>query len=91
MIAAASSCPTCPPLNTTCGCAAMGLIDSPKTKTTPGKIVNLKAVPAPDKKSAAQYYPAQYWFAMLQIPPKSDFPGTGEQRKWHLGKHPQPG
>src|SRR5689334_6795618 len=53
-----------------------GLIDSPKTKTNPGKIVNLKATPAPDKKSAAQYYPAQYWFSMLQVPPKSDFPGT---------------
>src|SRR5204862_384823 len=32
-----------------------------------------------DKKSAAQFYPAQYWFAMLQIPPKSDFPGTGDR------------
>src|SRR6476659_8869505 len=53
-----------------------GLVDSPKVKTGPGKIVNLKAVPAPDKKAAAQYYPAQYWFSMLQVPPKSDFPGT---------------
>src|SRR5262252_1036117 len=55
-----------------------GLIDSPKTKSTPGKIVNLKATPAPDKKAAAQYYPAQYWISMLQVPPKSDFPGTGD-------------
>jgi len=54
-----------------------GLVDSPKVKSTPGKIVNIKAVPAPDKKSAAQYYPAQYWYAMMQMPPKSDFPGTG--------------
>src|SRR5689334_22517540 len=53
-----------------------GLIDSSKTKTTPGKTVNLKAVAAPDKKTASQYYPAQYWFSMLQIPPKTDFPGT---------------
>jgi hypothetical protein len=56
-----------------------GLVDSPKTKATPGKIVNLKAVAAPDKRAAAQYYPALYWFAMLQVPPKSDFPGTGEK------------
>src|SRR5215813_6819125 len=56
-----------------------GLVDSPKTKATPGKLVNLKAVPAPDKKAAAQYYPAQYWFALMQVPPKSDFPGTGPQ------------
>jgi hypothetical protein len=56
-----------------------GLVDSPKVKTTLGKTVNLKAVPAPDAKSAAAYYPALYWFALLQMPPKSDFPGTGPQ------------
>src|SRR5437870_2411139 len=56
-----------------------GLVDSPKMKATPGKIVNLKAVAAPDKKAAAQYYPALYWFALLQVPPKSDFPGTGDK------------
>jgi len=55
-----------------------GLVDSPKTKTTPGKTVNLKAVPAPDKKAAAQYYPAQFWLALMQMPPVSDFPGTDE-------------
>src|ERR1044071_9148880 len=56
-----------------------GLVDSAKVKATPGTVVNLKAVVAPDKKAAAAYYPAQYWFALLQIPPKSDFPGTGER------------
>jgi hypothetical protein len=55
-----------------------GLVDSPKTKASPGKVLNLKAVAAPDKKAAAQYYPAQYWYALMQVPPKSDFPGTGE-------------
>src|SRR6195256_2731820 len=54
-----------------------GLVDSPKVKTTPGQRVNLKAVAAPDKRAAAEYYPAQYWFSLLQLPPKSDFPGTG--------------
>jgi hypothetical protein len=56
-----------------------GLVDSPKVKSSPGKVVNLKAVPAPDKKAAAQYYPALYWFSLLQVPPKSDFPGTGDK------------
>ena len=56
-----------------------GLVDSPKTTSAPGKTLNLKAVPAPDKKAAAEYYPAQYWFSLLQLPPKSDFPGTGPQ------------
>src|SRR6476659_7350448 len=56
-----------------------GLVDSPKVKATPGKVVNLKAVAAPDKKAAAQYYPAQFWYALMQVPPVSDFPGTGDQ------------
>jgi hypothetical protein len=55
-----------------------GLVDSPKAKASPGKALNIKAVAAPDKKAAAQYYPAQYWYALMQMPPKSDFPGTGE-------------
>ena len=54
-----------------------GLVDSPKVQTAPGKTVNLKAVLAPDKKAAVEYYPALYWYALLQVPPKSDFPGTG--------------
>src|SRR5213592_2870196 len=56
-----------------------GLVDSPKVKATPGKTVNLRAVPAPDKKAAAAYYPAQYWLALLRLPGKSDFPGTGDK------------
>jgi hypothetical protein len=56
-----------------------GLIDSPKVKAAPGKLLNLKAVPAPDEAKAAEYYPAIYWYSMLKIPDKSDFPGTGEK------------
>src|SRR5579872_2536024 len=56
-----------------------GLVDSPRIKARPGKIVALTATVAPDRKSAAQYYPAQYWFALLQLPPRGDFPGTGER------------
>jgi hypothetical protein len=54
-----------------------GLVDSPKVKAAPGKALNLTAVVAPDPKTAAQYYPANYWFALLTIPDKSQFPGTG--------------
>src|SRR5688572_24418008 len=54
-----------------------GLVDSPKVKAAPGQQLSLTAVPAPDAKAAAAYYPAQYWLAMLQVPPTSDFPGTG--------------
>jgi hypothetical protein len=54
-----------------------GLVDSPKVKSAPGKHVNLTAVNAPNPSAAAQYYPANYWYALLEPPPKSDFPGTG--------------
>ena len=54
-----------------------GLIDSKGVEAEPGKTVNLTAVPAPDAKAAAQYYPANYWFAMIEPPAASEFPGTG--------------
>src|SRR5262245_27909466 len=38
-----------------------GLVDSPKVKATPGQQLSLTAVPAPDARAAAQYYPALYW------------------------------
>jgi hypothetical protein len=54
-----------------------GLVDSPKVQAAPGKMVNLTAVVAPNPRDAAQYYPSNYWWSMLQVPAKSDFPGTG--------------
>jgi hypothetical protein len=54
-----------------------GLVDSPKVDATPGKAVNLTAVVAPDAHAAAQYYPAGYWFSLIKVPDKSEFPGTG--------------
>src|SRR5712692_4998803 len=53
------------------------LVDSAKTTSEPGKIVNITAVPAPSAAAAAEYYPAIYWYAMLNIPGKEMFPGTG--------------
>ncbi|MEX1269645.1 MAG: hypothetical protein WEA56_11615 [Balneolaceae bacterium] len=54
-----------------------GLVDSPKSEATPGNTLDLTAVTAPDPHAAAQYYPAGYWFSMLGIPEKTEFPGTG--------------
>lgn len=54
-----------------------GLVDSPKTNSSPGKTLNLKAVKAPDSKAAAYYYPSGYWFSLLRPPGKDEFPGTG--------------
>src|SRR5688500_10596537 len=54
-----------------------GLVDSQKVKATPGQQLALTAAPAPSTRVAAEYYPAQYWLSLLQVPPASDFPGTG--------------
>ena len=54
-----------------------GLVDSPKVQTAPGKILKLNAVVAPNAAAAAQYYPAIYWYSMLKVPEKGEFPGTG--------------
>src|SRR5437660_10422386 len=56
-----------------------GLVDSPKVQAAPGKALNLKALAAPSEKQAAEYYPGMYWYSMLKIPAKSEFPGTGEK------------
>jgi hypothetical protein len=54
-----------------------GLVDSSPVEAAPGENINLTAKWAPDARAAAQYYPASYWYSLLQVPPKSDFPGTG--------------
>jgi len=54
-----------------------GLVDSAKVKAAPGKSVNLTATAAPGPSAAAAYYPAQYWFSLLQLPAAREFPGTG--------------
>ena len=53
-----------------------GLVDSIKVQTTPGKILNLTAVVAPNARAAAEYYPAGYWFSLIRVPEKSEFPGN---------------
>ena len=54
-----------------------GLVDSPKITAEPGKQIDLKPTLAPDAKTAAQNYPGNYWFALLNVPEKNEFPGTG--------------
>jgi hypothetical protein len=51
-----------------------GLVDSAKAKGTPGQALNIKTMTAPNEKAAAEIYPANYWFAMLNLPAKSEFP-----------------
>lgn len=52
-----------------------GLVDSDHVQARPGTSLDLTAVPAPDERAAAEYYPAGYWFSLLHVP--DDFPGTG--------------
>ena len=58
-----------------------GLVDSPKVKSGPGKILNLKAVVAPNEAAAAQYYPSVHWYSMMKIPEKSEFGGKGKNSR----------
>jgi hypothetical protein len=55
-----------------------GLQDSAKTPARPGDRLNLDAIVAPDAATAAQVYPAAYWFAMMDLPGEDeleDIPG----------------
>jgi hypothetical protein len=45
-----------------------GLADSAPVQSTPGKVVDLGAVVAPDAATAAKVYPAAYWYAMMKLP-----------------------
>jgi hypothetical protein len=56
-----------------------GLVDSAKVSSEPGKLINLTATPAPSEAAAAEYYPGMYWYSLLEIPGKDQFPGTGTE------------
>ena len=55
-----------------------GLVDSPKVTAEPGNQLNLRAVAAPSEAAAAEYYPAIYWYSMLQIPGQDQFGGKSD-------------
>jgi hypothetical protein len=66
--------PDLPKANYSVWVRGYGLVDSAKVKTMPGKILNLNAVIATTPREAAEYYPAIYWFSVLRVPEKSEFP-----------------
>ncbi len=65
-----------------------GLVDSDKATATPGQRLAISAKVAPSAAAAAHYYPAIYWYAMLDIPSADQFGGAGaiparvSQRQW---------
>ena len=54
-----------------------GLTDSPKVSAAPGKVISLTPTIAASAAEAAKLYPASYWYSLLRVPDKKDFPGTG--------------
>ena len=54
-----------------------GLLDTAKQSAKPGDKVDITAEVAAFPKQAAQVYPANYWYSLLEVPPASEFPGTG--------------
>jgi hypothetical protein len=71
--------PDLPKANYSVWVRGYGLVDSQKVQATPGRTMNLTAVAAPDPHAAAQYYPAAYWFSLLEVPTANEFPGTGPE------------
>ena len=57
----------------------------------PGDEVDLRAVLAPTPRDAAQIYPANYWYSLIEVPDESEFPGTGPDGQRHLAGHDEPG
>jgi len=54
-----------------------GLKDSQPVEAAPGRTLDLTAVKAATPRDAAQYYPANYWYSLVEVPAKTEFPGTG--------------
>ena len=54
-----------------------GLVDSDKTAARPSDDLTLMAKAAATPKEAAEIYPANYWYSLLEIPGEDEFPGTG--------------
>jgi hypothetical protein len=66
--------PDLPPATYDVWVRGYGLVDSPHVRATPGKLLPLTGVVAPNAVAAAQIYPANYWYSLMQVPPKEAFP-----------------
>ncbi len=54
-----------------------GLLDSDRQSAQPGDELKITAEVAAFPKQAAEVYPANYWYSLLEVPPADEFPGTG--------------
>lgn len=55
-----------------------GLLDSAGVTAEPGDTVALDVTVAATPVDAAQIYPANYWYSLIEPPAPSEFPGTGD-------------
>ena len=49
-----------------------GLVDSAKVDASPGGMVDLTAVVAPNPAAAAEFYPASHWYSMMSLPTEEE-------------------
>ena len=56
-----------------------GLVDSTPIEASPGASLTLNTSLASTPREAAKVYPANYWYSLLEVPDKSEFPGTGPE------------
>ena len=64
-----------------------GLADSAKVTASPGNQLNLSAIIAPDRATAAEIYPGAYWYAMMRLPSEeevADIEGGLNHYIWHM-------
>jgi hypothetical protein len=61
-----------------------GLADSEKKSATPGKSIDLSVARARDAATAAQIYPAAYWYAMMKLPDAAEVAHLPGKRNEYL-------
>ena len=69
--------PQLPKANYTVWSRGYGLLDSPKVPAAVGADIKLAPQTAKTPQEAALIYPSNWWFALMEVPPVSAFPGTG--------------
>lgn len=64
--------PDLPPAKYSVWVRGYGLVDSERVTTSPGDTIELAAKIAPDDATAAQVYPAAYWYSMMRLPQEDE-------------------
>jgi len=76
--------PDLPPANYRVWVRGYGLADSDKVEAAPGDTVDLTAVIAADAATAAEVYPAAYWYAMMDLPDDTELENVAGGKNAYL-------